>query len=358
MNQGDVGRMTPRLCAIGRASFVGLLLFACSGSEGSGDDSGFGGTGTGGGSSSGGTDSTNTGGDASTTGGTSGDGAGGTLTGTGGTPEECQPSDETEAPETVNVNDQGSPHSGSHDVVVEHDPTLPEYTVYRPADLSDGAGYPVIAWGNGACAQNGLLYSEFLAEFASHGYVVIADGEPDGEGEGENNTDGAIHIAALDWAEAENQRPCSQYYRSLDPSTAAVMGHSCGGLMAMGASGDPRVSTVMLWNSGMFAPNQAIYDALHTPLAIVNGGPDDIAYPNGQTQYDAIDSVPIIYANLEVGHGGTFFQDNGGPYGEFGVAWLAWHLEGDTGATGAGFFVGESCELCGTDWDLQRKNLE
>jgi len=187
---------------------------------------------------------------------------------------------------------------------------------------------------------------------------VIADGEPGGEGQGENNTDGAIHIAALDWAEAENQRPCSQYYRSLDPSTAAVMGHSCGGLMAMGASGDPRVHTVMLWNSGMFAPNQTIYGALHSPIAIVNGGPDDIAYENGQSQYDAIDSVPIIYANLEVGHGGTFFQDNGGPYGTFGVAWLAWHLKGDTGATGAGLFVGESCGLCGSNWDLQRKNLQ
>jgi hypothetical protein len=353
-----------RFSIVGTGLFTVFLLSSCSGSdEGAPNDPATGGAAAGGSTSSGGTENVGTGGGPAPFAGGSpgdgdGDGAGGTLTGTGGAPEACLPGDETEAPEIVNVNDQGSPHSGTHEVIVEHDPTLPAYTVYRPADLSDGAGYPVIAWGNGACARNGLLYSEFLAEFASHGYVVIADGEPGGEGQGQNNTDGGIHIAALDWAQAENERPCSQYYRSLDPSTAAVMGHSCGGLMAMGASGDPRVNTVMLWNSGMFAPNQSIYGALHTPLAIVNGGPDDIAYENGQSQYDDINSVPIIYANLNVGHGGTFFQDNGGPYGAFGVAWLAWHLKGDTSAAGAGVFVGDNCGLCGTDWDLQRKDLE
>jgi len=273
-----------------------------------------------------------------------------------GTPEPtgvCDPNAPT--PKPVSVSSQGAPFTGSHQVVVEQDPTLPEYTVYRPADLGNGK-YPIIAWGEGACSRNGLAYAEFLAEFASHGYLVIADGEPNGSGT--SSDDGAALLVAIDWAIAENQRQCSQYYQNLDPARIVVMGHSCGGLMAMHVSGDPRISTVILWNSGLFNREQNVYNALHTPIAIVDGGPDDMAYENGLNDYNAINTVPIIFANIPVGHGGTYSQDNGGEYARFGIAWLRWHLSGDEGATGKGMFVGTNCGFCNTNWDLQSKNLQ
>ena len=35
-----------------------------------------------------------------------------------------------------------------------------------------------------------------------------------------------------------------------------------------------------------------------------------------------------------IGHGGTYNQDNGGPFGVAAVAWLKWQLMGDTSAAG------------------------
>lgn len=264
----------------------------------------------------------------------------------------CDPNAPT--PRPVSVSDQGSPHTGSHQVKVEVDPTLPEYTIYRPADLDNG-NYPIFAWGEGACSRDGTAYAEFLAELASYGYLVIADGEPNGSGS--SSDDGAALLVAIDWAIAENDRPCSQYYQNLDSTKIIVSGHSCGGLMAMHVSNDPRISTVILCNSGLFDREQNVYNALHTPIAIVDGGPDDMAYVNGLADFNAINNVPIIFANLPVGHGGTYSNDNGGEYARFLIAWMRWHLYGDTGATGRGMFVGANCGFCNTNWDLQSKNL-
>ncbi len=38
--------------------------------------------------------------------------------------------------------------------------------------------HPVLVWGEGGCAKNGLMFPEYLSEIASHGFVVIADGPP------------------------------------------------------------------------------------------------------------------------------------------------------------------------------------
>ncbi|WP_437972168.1 hypothetical protein WMF04_24005 [Sorangium sp. So ce260] len=37
------------------------------------------------------------------------------------------------------------------------------------------------------------------------------------------------------------------------------------------------------------------------------------------------------------------------------MAWLRWHLLGDEGDAGKGMFLGTSCGLCGTGWDIQQR---
>jgi dienelactone hydrolase len=54
----------------------------------------------------------------------------------------------------------------------------------------------------------------------------------------------------IDWAIAENTRQGSKFFGKLDTSKVAVMGMSCGGIVALGAGTDPRVSAVGIWNSG------------------------------------------------------------------------------------------------------------
>ena len=89
----------------------------------------------------------------------------------------------------VNAPQSGNPPSGPFAVVVEHDPGLATHTIYRPANLSMDK-HPVLVWGEGGCAKNGLMFPEFLAEVASHGFVVIADGPPGSPGAGAGGPNG------------------------------------------------------------------------------------------------------------------------------------------------------------------------
>ena len=52
--------------------------------------------------------------------------------------------------------------------VMESDPGLPTHTVYRPADLAalGKTKLPILAWANGACANEGDAFAKFLTEIA------------------------------------------------------------------------------------------------------------------------------------------------------------------------------------------------
>jgi dipeptidyl aminopeptidase/acylaminoacyl peptidase len=239
--------------------------------------------------------------------------------------------------------------------VVEQESTLSRHTIYRPSTLPSEK-LPIVSWGNGGCGANGLSAAEFLAEIASHGYLVIANGAPNGGGSDPDN--GSTHIAAIDWATDEGTDPCSKYYNHVATDKVAVMGYSCGGLMSLNAAGDARLSTVVAMNSGLINPNQNVYSSMHTPVAYFNGGSGDIAYANGQRDYQNITRVPVYHANLPVGHGGTYNQDNGGEFARVGVAWLNWHLKNNQTASGRGMFLGNSCGICGTNWVIEHKNFQ
>jgi hypothetical protein len=163
---------------------------------------------------------------------------------------------------------------------------------------------------------------------------------------------------AIDWIVAENERPCSQYYHKLDVQKIAVAGQSCGGLMSLAASNDPRLTTVIVFNSGLFAPDQAVYSGLHTPIAYFIGGMSDVAYSNAESDTSMINNVPLFYANLDVGHGATWMDTNAGEFGRVGLGWLKWQLNGDDAAKK--MFVGADCELCKSPsmWVVKKKMID
>ena len=67
-------------------------------------------------------------------------------------------------------------------------------------------------------------------------------------------------------------------------------------------------------------------------------------------------AAPVAVANLPVGHGGTYFEPNGGAAASVAVSWLDWQLRDD--AESAKRFVGEHCGLCEDEkWTLQRKQF-
>ncbi len=290
--------------------------------------------------------------------------------------------------------------TGKFGAVMEYDPSqTPVQTVYRPRDLSSTAAtkIPVVAWGNGGCADNGGASArQFLMEVASHGFLVIAPGKPGpdvevmpttnraperppapapagqqpppaaGPAPGVDPTQSSQLIDAINWATRENARPGSIYFKRLDPSKFAVMGHSCGGLQALDVSNDPRVVTTVIWDSGIYVRpggrsgvriTKDKLKELHAPIAYFNGGPTDSAYENSRDDFQKINQVPAFLGELPVGHGGTFRQLNGGTFAKVGVAWLNWKLKNDK--TAGTMFSGPKCGLCtDPEWNVERKNME
>jgi hypothetical protein len=252
--------------------------------------------------------------------------------------------------------------SGPHDVVIEtnSDNGIKCGTIYRPKELKGAEKYPILVWGEGGCSQDGLSNRAALSEIASWGYFIVADGTPGGDDACQSSQNGKPFLDYITWAIAENAKPCSAYYQSLEPTKIAADGFSCGGLMAENASSDPRFTAIGITSSGLMAANDGLYDKIHTPFKIMNGGSSDIAYENGLRDYEEISSRggPTLYfSKKSAGHGGDLSQARG-DFNLVNLAWLNWQLKGDLGATGKGFLHGATCEFC-TDsgWDYQSANV-
>ena len=174
-------------------------------------------------------------------------------------------------------------------------------------------------------------------------------------------TDGSALIAALDWITKEGNDRSSRFYQKVETNRVAAMGMSCGGLMSYGASADPRIATVGIWNSGLIQPDEKIFAGLHSSVIIVTGGEKDIAYANGKRDFETLPAkIPVFYGVYpSVGHGGTYQEDNGGAFGVAAVAWLKWQLMNDTTANGKGYFVGTGCGICGdAKWQTASRALQ
>lgn len=172
-------------------------------------------------------------------------------------------------------------------------------------------------------------------------------------------TDGSALIAAIDWMARETEDTASRFHQKVDTARVAAMGMSCGGLMSYGASADARIATVGIWNSGLIQPDEKIFAGLHSSVIIVTGGESDIAYANGKRDFETMPArVPVFYGVYpSIGHGGTYNQDNGGPFGVAAVAWLKWQLLSDTEARR--FFAGGDCRLCtDTQWQTASRGLK
>lgn len=256
--------------------------------------------------------------------------------------------------------------SGPHKVTVETngDAGIKEGTIYRPTDLGGAEKYPIFVWGNGACSQDGLSNTAAMAEIASYGYFVVADGTPHGTG-GRSQTSnwvamGKPLLAYVTWAVAENGKACSAYHDSLDTTKIASNGFSCGGLMSEGTAGDPRMSSVGVTSSGLTSADQAFYKTVHSPVLVILGGTSDIAYQNGERDYDSLSAlgIPIMLFSKNIGHGGDLGSARGGDFTKLNLAWLNWRLKGDEGATGKGVLSGASCSYCtNSAWEVKSANI-
>jgi len=262
------------------------------------------------------------------------------------------------------------------------------WVVYAPKDLAAAASkrkLGVYIWGNGGCSGDSVREARFhLTEIATYGYVAIAPGRllsgpkaPKISAEEreraatapENRATAEKMIAALDWILAENNRKGSPYFKAIDPARVAVAGNSCGGLIAIKASLDPRFKTLIMANSGVFngpppggraatLPSFTKDDLskLHTPVLYIVGGPEDIAEPNALDDFKRIQQPVFVADQPGAGHIGLFMEPRGEDT-KIELDWLKWQFDGDRIA--AHTFAGTDCTLC-TDfrWVVYRKRID
>lgn len=263
--------------------------------------------------------------------------------------------------------------TGPYKAVMVSDKELATHTVFRPKDLSpfgEKAKLPIVAWGNGACANSPWEHVNFLSEVASHGFLVIAIGPMPAEGQRRaagGPTKSAMLTEAIDWAIAQNGDESSRYYGKLDTARIAVAGMSCGGLQALEVAPDKRISTAVICNSGILGNPRAGRGGmpgltkdhlakLHAPTLYILGGERDIAYNNGMDDFRRINHVPVVAANLNVGHGGTYARPHGGEFAVVATAWLQWQLKGDEEA--GKMFTGDPCGLAKREgWKVEKKKV-
>lgn len=262
--------------------------------------------------------------------------------------------------------------TGPYKAVALQESSLATHTVFRPQDLSKfGANnkLPIIAWGNGACANSPWEHVNFLSEVSSYGFLVVAIGPLPMAGEQARGamSKSAQLIDAVDWAIKQNSDKNSPLYQKIDVTKIALSGMSCGGLQTLEMAPDPRVTTQVIYNSGIFiTPGAGVggmpplvkdqLKKLHAPTLYVLGGEKDIAYANGMDDYKNINHLPVFVANMDVGHGGTYGQPHGGEFAKLATQWYKWQLKGD--AEAGKFFTGNPPGISkNTNWRFEKKKM-
>jgi hypothetical protein len=215
------------------------------------------------------------------------------------------------------------------------------FTIFRPACMKKGEKYPVIAWANGTCGET-HGYSALLTTIASYGFVVIA---PNSTWTSTTTTAAGtpVQVSAIDYAEALNADMTSPLYQRLDLTKVGAMGHSQGAAATGPTAADPRVKSVIFWNTGTsndkpFLNVSGEMDVSATTPASMTTDVNAATKPGAWVYYHKI----LATGGNSTGH--LVLMEQPERVTDMAVAWWKWQLNGDQEAKK--MFVGDGCGLC------------
>lgn len=233
-------------------------------------------------------------------------------------------------------------------VVTRTGPTR-DYTIFQPEPLGEGGFlHPPVAWGNGL-ATTPDLYTAFLRNVASNGFVVIAN-----PGTGSNPQ---VVRQGLEWLIAQNAS--GDYAGKLAPSCAGTIGYSMGGGAAIGSGSHPDVRAVVSIHG---LPDQA--GRISGPLLLTTSEGDNFVTKSGfvMPNYTGSNKHPTMLASHSPQANDLIFGDHLEPIGDGGldaeptIAWLRYWLYGDQSQRE--WFFGDDCKLCSWEQVLRKNHPE
>jgi hypothetical protein len=219
------------------------------------------------------------------------------------------------------------------------------YTVFRPACFKAGEKYPVITWANGTCGEI-AGYAPLLTTLASHGYIIVASNST---WTATSPTD-KVQLRALDYAKSINEDSKSIFYQKLDMDNIGAMGHSQGAKATSNAVTDPRIKSVIFWNTG--TSNDKPFLNVSAERDVSPTTPDSMA--SGVTAATQPGAWVYYHKVLQTGGGSTghlVLMEQPERVLDMAQAWWDWQLKGDD--TAKKMFVGSDCGLCNKAADFE-----
>jgi hypothetical protein len=209
--------------------------------------------------------------------------------------------------------------------------------VFYPKNIAAESGtFPVFVFGCGAATQP-RAYVDHGNMIASHGFIVIINA---------SDNQGRMNTTAIDWIIQQNGNSRSEFYGKVNTSKIAAGGHSMGSVGTFNMANHQRLTTTVHVAGGSFSGTGS--RNLKNPTIYISGT-SDMALSNCRRDYQRT-TVPVFFT-VQQGVDHIAAAREGLPAI---IAWLRWHLKGETGYKGD--FLNPGGTFTVGKWDSQSKN--
>ncbi len=238
---------------------------------------------------------------------------------------------------------------GNYDISYYEEQTndsLKKYEIYYPKELETTTKkYPAVVFTNGTGVA-GSKYVALFEHFASWGFVVIGNEEPE-------TWNGVSSDKSIGYLLEQNKNKNSKFYQKIDIDNIGITGHSQGGVGVFNAITECSNSKVYKAAVALSPTNEEQatlvkwhYDLtkINVPIMMIAGTKGDfetqsvIPIEKMKSMYGKIPTDKVMARKTGYEHGEMLYVADG-----YVTAWLMWQLQNDMTASNA--FIGDNPEI-------------